>query len=65
MNHLTYVWGIPTSEDCYYEVGTRLELNLNSFLSLSWLPLSDMEVGFLEKLDIGKSLDTDFHMAMV
>jgi hypothetical protein len=65
MNYLTYVWGIPTSEDFSYEVGTRLELNLNNFLSLSWLSLPDMEVGFLEKLDIGKSLDVDFHTLVV
>lgn len=49
----------------YYEVGTRLELNLNSLLSFSWLSLSDMEVGFLEKLDIGKSLDIGFRTLVV
>lgn len=49
MNHLTYVWGIPASEDFYYKVGTRLELHLKSFLSLSWLSPPAMGVGFLEK----------------
>lgn len=49
MNHLTYVWGIPASEDFYYEVGTRLELHLKNFLSLSWLSPPAMGVGFLEK----------------
>lgn len=62
MNHLTYVWGIPTSEDFYYKVDTRLELKLKSFLSLSWLSLSNMGVGFLEKFD---SLNTDFHGVMI
>lgn len=31
MNHLTYVWGILTAKDFYYEVGTRLELTLEVF----------------------------------
>lgn len=50
MNHLTYVWGIPTPKDFYYELGTRLELTLEDF----FLPFLGISIWY-ESCFLGKT----------